>query len=249
MANNPVAEFYRDNPRMVSSPFGGVDGYDGTLLQDVFERLEIDLSEKKVLDVGCGRGFAGEYVRASGGDYTGVDFVASRAGFRLAMGDAAVLPFADASFDAVMCMDAFEHFPEPALAASEFRRVLRPGGFFYLSAPNYSNVAGAVKWVYESLGLYEKDTWAPFGRWQPQEFESPLTGGMVKGIFRRAGFKRMRRIGHGAEVGLGLFPWIDHAKMPEAIQFRLQGLFRRLGPPIARACPAASLHNFWRMDV
>ncbi|MDK1022055.1 MAG: class I SAM-dependent methyltransferase, partial [Candidatus Hydrogenedentes bacterium] len=172
--NNSVAEFYRENPRMVSSPFGGVDGLDSDLLRDVFDRLRIDLAGKKVLDVGCGRGFAGDIVREAGGEYTGVDFVSSRDGFRLALGDAARLPFPDALFDVVFCMDAFEHFPDPHRAAVEFRRVLRPGGFFYLSAPNYSNVAGIVKRVYEGLGLYEKNTWAPFGRWQPQELETPL---------------------------------------------------------------------------
>ncbi len=247
--NNSVAEFYRENPRMVSSPFGGVDGLDGDLLREVFDRLGLDLAGKKVLDVGCGRGCAGDVVCEAGGEYTGVDFVASRTGFRLALGDAAALPFPDASFDSVFCIDAFEHFPDPDRAAAEFRRVLRPGGFFYLSAPNYSNVAGIVKRIYEGLGLYEKNTWAPFGRWQPQELETPLTGRMLRGIFRRAGFGEVRCIGHGAEVGLGLFPWIDHAKMPEAIQFRLQSLFRAVGPSIAKVWPGASLHNFWKINV
>ncbi len=167
----------------------------------------------------------------------------------MALSDAASLPFQDASFDAVFCIDAFEHFPDPDCAAAEFRRVLRPGGFCYLSAPNYSNVAGVVKRVYEGLGLYEKNTWAPFGRWQPQELETPLTGRMLRGIFRRARFGEVRCVGHGAEVGLGLFPWIDHAKMPEAIQFRLQKLLRVVGPPIARVWPGASLHNFWKINV
>jgi len=234
---------------MVSSPFGGIDGVDSELLRSVLEQLEIDLAGKQILDVGCGRGFAAELVREAGGDYTGIDFVRSRGGFRLALGDAANLPCADESVDGVFCVDAFEHFPEPDRAAAEIRRVLRPGGFFYLSAPNYANTAGVVKWVYEELGIYERNTWAPFGRWQAQELETPLTGHMVKRIFHGAGFGRIRRIGHGPEVGLGLFPWIDHGKMPEAIQFRLQGFFRRVGPPIARVWPGASLHNFWKMEV
>ena len=164
------------------------------------------------------------------------------------MADAARLPFDDETFDGVLCFDAFEHFPDPDRAAAEFHRVLKATGCFFLSAPNYSNVAGIVKKVYEGLGIYARDTWAPFRRWQPQELETPLTGHRIRRIFAGAGFKRFRRLGHGAEVGLGLFPWIDHAKMPEAIQFRLQRLFARVGPPIARLCPAASLHGFWRMD-
>ncbi len=49
-----------------------------------------------------------------------------RVSFQLA--DAEALPFEAASFDAVLCERAFCTFPEKALAASEFARVLRPGG-------------------------------------------------------------------------------------------------------------------------
>ena len=63
-----------------------------------------------------------------------------------------------------------------------------------------------------------------------------------------AGFTGIRAVGHGAEVGLGLFPWVDHPRMPEAVQFRLQRLFARLGPAVARRVPAASLHLVWRME-
>lgn len=43
-------------------------------------------------------------------------------------GDAAALPFADESFDAVVCRAAFKNFADPQGALSEMRRVLRPGG-------------------------------------------------------------------------------------------------------------------------
>lgn len=247
--NQAVAEFYRANPRMVSSPFGGVDGIRGDLLKEIWGRFGLDVYNRRVLDIGCGRGYTGEVVRELGGDYTGADFVVSRPGFRLAQSDAAALPFADSAFDVVLCLDAFEHFPDPNAAAREIRRVLKPGGSFFLSAPNYGNVAGLVKRVCEGMGWYAPKTWAPFGRWQPQELEQPLTAWLVSHTFRDAGFRRLQRLGHGAEVGLGLFPWIDHPRMPEAIQFRLQKLFASIGPAIAAIAPCASLHNFWRMDV
>ena len=234
---------------MVSSPFGGVDGVNRELLVDVFERLGIELDGLKVLDVGCGRGFTGDVVRELGGDYTGADFVVSRVGFRLAQADATALPFPEGSFDAVFCLDAYEHIPNPEVAAAEFLQVLKPGGFFYLSAPNYGNVAGIVKRVYEGLGWYEKNTWAPFGRWQPQEWETCLTGPMIRRIFYGAGFRAITRVGHDVEVGLGLFPWVGHPKMSEAIQFRLQRMFRLIGGPVAKVWPGSSLHSFWRMDV
>lgn len=44
--------------------------------------------------------------------------------------DAMQLPFADATFDAVVCQFGAMFFPEKAKAFSEARRVLRPGGVF-----------------------------------------------------------------------------------------------------------------------
>lgn len=48
-------------------------------------------------------------------------------------GDAERLPVPAASFDVVLCECAFCTFPNKAVAASEFRRVLRPGGQVGLS--------------------------------------------------------------------------------------------------------------------
>jgi SAM-dependent methyltransferase len=42
--------------------------------------------------------------------------------------DASSLPFADASFDAVLACHMLYHVPDARVALSEFKRVLRPGG-------------------------------------------------------------------------------------------------------------------------
>lgn len=43
-------------------------------------------------------------------------------------GDASAMPFADASFDFVVCRAAFKNFTRPLEAINEMDRVLRPGG-------------------------------------------------------------------------------------------------------------------------
>lgn len=47
--------------------------------------------------------------------------------------DATALPFGDASFDAVTCIEALEFLPHPLRALAEMTRVLRPGGQFMIS--------------------------------------------------------------------------------------------------------------------
>lgn len=54
------------------------------------------------------------------------------------------LPFPDASFDMVTSFAVFEHLDEPATAAREIDRVLKPGGWLCAWTPN--------KWGYVALG-------------------------------------------------------------------------------------------------
>jgi SAM-dependent methyltransferase len=49
--------------------------------------------------------------------------------------DAKALPFADASFDTVFCLEVLEHVPDPALVVSEIARVTRRGGRALISMP------------------------------------------------------------------------------------------------------------------
>jgi ubiquinone/menaquinone biosynthesis C-methylase UbiE len=49
--------------------------------------------------------------------------------------DIAQIPEADRSFDAIMCIEVFEHLPNPVLAIQEFSRLLKPGGTLIITAP------------------------------------------------------------------------------------------------------------------
>lgn len=49
--------------------------------------------------------------------------------------DITTIPEPDNSFDAVMCVEVFEHLPEPVLAIKEFSRLLKSNGTLILTAP------------------------------------------------------------------------------------------------------------------
>ncbi|MGC1420379.1 MAG: class I SAM-dependent methyltransferase [Acidimicrobiales bacterium] len=52
-------------------------------------------------------------------------------------GDALHLPFADATFDRVICSEVLEHIPDDAGAMHELVRVLRPGGTMAVTVPRF----------------------------------------------------------------------------------------------------------------
>lgn len=94
-----------------------------------------------VLDLGCGEGqIARRAVDVGARRVVGIDRawnqVAEAArrggGVHGAMGDAAALPFAASSFDAVVACLVFEHLADLDGACAEVARVLRPDGRFVL---------------------------------------------------------------------------------------------------------------------
>jgi SAM-dependent methyltransferase len=114
--------------------------------------------ESHVLDVACGAGGPSvALVQRTGCRLTGLDAeaagIAYAKAYALARGleDRATftvqdcggsLPFATATFDAVVCVDAICHLPDRFATLSEWGRLLRPGGRLLFSDPVV--VTGAV---------------------------------------------------------------------------------------------------------
>lgn len=108
----------------------------------------------RVLDLGCGEGrhVISAYMLGDV-DSVGVDLgfndltiAASRfkdfeepdntaKNFMLACANGLQLPFADASFDKVICSEVLEHIPDYHGALKEIERVLKPGGLFCATVP------------------------------------------------------------------------------------------------------------------
>ena len=103
-----------------------------------FLRGHLTTCKGRVLDVGAGEAPWRELL--SEAEYVGVDVeVAGEFGMRhkadITYYDGNTLPFADASFDHVLCTEVLEHVPEPRRFLVELHRVLRRGGSLVLTVP------------------------------------------------------------------------------------------------------------------
>jgi glycosyltransferase involved in cell wall biosynthesis/SAM-dependent methyltransferase len=106
----------------------------------------VTLRGSRVLEVGCGYGLLGTRLSQLGARFIGVDIAlsavsqfpkSSEAGCYPVVADATVLPFPDASFDLIFCMEVLEHTADPNPLLDECFRVVRPGGHLVFSCPNY----------------------------------------------------------------------------------------------------------------
>jgi cyclopropane fatty-acyl-phospholipid synthase-like methyltransferase len=129
----------------------GQNGWTTAEEQDRFAAwLKVD-SGARVLDVACGAGGpARRLAQRTGCGVLGIDIheqgiararelaalegVADRVAFEH-MDASRPLPLPDASFDAVVCIDAINHLPDRPLSVAEWARVLKPGGRVLFTDP------------------------------------------------------------------------------------------------------------------
>jgi SAM-dependent methyltransferase len=74
------------------------------------------------------------------------------------VGNITDIPRPDASFDAIMCTEVFEHLPDPIKAIREFSRLLRKGGKLLLTAPFCSLTHFAPYHFYTGFNRYFYET-------------------------------------------------------------------------------------------
>lgn len=112
-----------------------------------------DLSGRRVLDVGCGRGGTVALLAENyGAEATGVDLAPDAVAFcrrvhrepdsHFEVGDAEHLPFDDASFEAVINIESSHTYPNLRAFLTEVKRVLVPGGWFL-----YTDLLPVQRWA------------------------------------------------------------------------------------------------------
>jgi len=83
--------------------------------------------------------------------------------FLFSIADITKLPFADASFDCVICSEVMEHIPDHEKALKELDRILKPQGTLALSVPRFftERICWLISWDYHNeegghIRIYKK---------------------------------------------------------------------------------------------
>ena len=114
------------------------------------------IAGKKILDVASGEGYGAALMATRALSVNGVDISTDAVAHASAMyaqlknltfveGSCVKLPFADATFDAVVSFETIEHIVEQNEFLDEIKRVLKPAGLLIMSSPNraeYSDARG-----------------------------------------------------------------------------------------------------------
>ncbi|MEW6677896.1 MAG: bifunctional 2-polyprenyl-6-hydroxyphenol methylase/3-demethylubiquinol 3-O-methyltransferase UbiG [Pseudomonadota bacterium] len=104
---------------------------------------------KRVVDVGCGGGILAESMAAKGATVTGIDLSEKalkvarlhqlesgvQVDYRLIAAESLAEEAPD-SFDVVTCMEMLEHVPDPVSILAACQRMVKPGGWVFLSTLN-----------------------------------------------------------------------------------------------------------------
>jgi len=110
-----------------------------------------------VLDAGCGTGFVSRELLRRSLQVTAIDFSAASVELLKSscsgtlhadVGDIRTLPYADATFDTVICANTLQHLvpADQAIAARELMRVLKPGGTYSISVHHFSREKEKAGW-------------------------------------------------------------------------------------------------------
>ena len=184
--------------------------------------LHVDWKQARVLDLGCAGGFMTEAMHDRGAIVTGLDPAsavidvarahAEAHGLRVSydVGVGEDLPYDDATFDLVVCVDVLEHVQSVTRVLNEVSRVLRSGGAFLFDTINNTALARllTVTVAEDILGLLPRGTHDPDLFIPPEDLRAALqrfgltpgrfTGLGPRGLDRRGDFK----FGHWPFKGL-----------------------------------------------
>jgi SAM-dependent methyltransferase len=178
--------------------------------------LSLDLvSGAKVLDAPCGPGDLAAVLTAAGFETWGADIESDARGLlgeRFQIVDlAAALPWADESFDALICVEGIEHLENRFSFLREAHRVLRRNGVLLVTTPNIASLRSRVRFL--GSGFYHKDPRPmPEARRHPLHHIGLSTFPELRHALHTSGF-RLQKVSHTHMKPVGFLysfcvPWM-----------------------------------------
>jgi SAM-dependent methyltransferase len=147
----------------------------------------------RILDVGCGIGFFLEEARDAGWEALGTEYgqrpidIARSKGLSVVDASTGPLSFDPASFDVITAFEVLEHLRDPVAEVETAARLVRPGGLFYCTTPNFDSLSRRL--------LRE--------RWSVIEYPEHLnyfTVSTLSRLLERAGFRTHRVLTSGLDI-------------------------------------------------
>lgn len=157
----------------------------------------------KVIDVGCGTGATVFGLQKAGFDAYGIDYDEKTVAtikslfpeLNIQVADIRKIPFGEAYFNGVWSLGVIEHFYDGyAPIILESKRVLRPGGYLFLTVPSISPVKKLKMW----LGHYEEMRETDIEKFFQFAFHPKDTIDVVTGM----GFTLIKSFGRSGSLGL-----------------------------------------------
>ena len=180
-----------------------------------YEFCKSFVSNKLVLDAGCGEGYGSSLLSEVAKIVEAIDINKNaiadaqakykRANLRFKVMDCRALTFKDSFFDVVCSFEVLEHIKQPQRYISEIHRVLKKGGLFILSTPNiernplvgtnpYHVKEYSLKEFKEVLGAFFGNRIEFYGQHWPLKAKQFYNSFLARGIYkikRRFGIKRL----------------------------------------------------------
>jgi SAM-dependent methyltransferase len=157
-------------------------------------RRWVELSDRRLLDVGCGVGMYTEAFSRHTPHVFGIEVEHERAleardGARVIQAIGERLPFPDATFDVVFSHEVLEHVSDDRACVAEMVRVTRPSGRIVIFVPNRF-------YFFETHGIFWRGRYhfgnVPLVNWLPTPLRDRLaphvrayTAGGLRELFRR----------------------------------------------------------------
>lgn len=160
-----------------------------------------------ILEIGCGAGFAAQYLSGCFGTYTGIDYSEALIRFASQLGTGPNTRFhtadfydwrPDETYDLIFAIGVLHHMPDIPRAMASIHALLKPGGFLVVNEPQPSNV------LFHGMRKFRSVVDASYSSEQEELSETDLLA-----HFGEAGFVSIESRGQGmlstpfAEVMLG----------------------------------------------